>query len=505
MKNKLIIILSISLSLLLASCADYLNNVPRNQWPVDEAMTTYAKAQQAVNGIYGRFMPGDNVNQSYYVSLTTKSGLIQITGTTDFDFTYLQAASPSTVWSTSYSAINAANLAINGIPKVPDSAFPNTTIKSELLGEARFLRGYFNSLILLNYCCWWDTDASKFGIIYRDQTTDVSNVNMPRITVGESWTKVMEDIDFGIANMSATFSTPRKASKVFAKAYKAKLLLIRGTMRNASADLTAAKTLIDDIINTLPATIKMETNMAETFNKSWDSQEHIFVRYLEDVSARTNNAGYWSNYGFSYTASTKYLNTANAVVPQSEAVCGVRYGLDWIRTDPRWNIATGKARSAETWDTSESWVWKKIYRMGSYAGANATPKDEKYGVYHMRLPELYIMQAELIARTGGTSAQAIAPINLMRSKRTNPVLAQLAAPATNADLLDVIFKEYINELILENGTEFFASLRFQKDGKSYMEVIKGGSFVLDKTKIQWPIPNNEMINNPLIEQNPGQK
>ena len=143
--------------------------------------------------------------------------------------------------------------------------------------------------------------------------------------------------------------------------------------------------------------------------------------------------------------------------------------------------------------------------MGSYGGANASPKDEKYAVYHMRLPELYIMQAELTARTGGSNAQAIAPINLMRSKRTVPALAQLAVPATKEELMDIIFKEYINELILENGTEFYASFRFEKEGKTYMEVMKAGSFVLDKTKLQWPIPNNEMINNPLIEQNPGQK
>jgi len=115
------------------------------------------------------------------------------------------------------------------------------------------------------------------------------------------------------------------------------------------------------------------------------------------------------------------------------------------------------------------------------------------------------MQAELIARTGGSAALAIAPINLMRSKRTNPVLAQIPVPASNEELLDIIFKEYINELILENGSEFYASFRFMKEGKTYMEVMKAGSFVFDKTKLQWPIPNTEMINNPLIEQNPGQK
>jgi hypothetical protein len=503
MKKIKIILISVLTPLLFTSCEDFLNNVPRNQWPVEEAMKTYDKAKQSVNGIYGRFMTGDNVNQDYYVRLTTRSGLIQVTGL--MDFTENQSNSPTNLWTTAYYAINACNLAINGIPGVPDSAFPTSTAKNELLGEARFLRGYFNSLLLLSYSCWWDTDDSKYGIIYRDQTTDVGNANMPRITVGDSWAKVMEDIDSGIENMPNTFTTAKRVSKIFAKAYKAKLLLIRGTMRNSQQDLTDAKALIDDAINTLPSTIKMESDMNNLFLNSWDSQENIFVRYIEDVANRTSLAGYWSNYGFSYTAYTSYLNTANQPVPQSEAVCGIRYGLDWIRSDPRWYVHTGKSRAAETWDTSERWVWKKIYRLGSYAGANSNPKDEKYAVYHMRLPELYIMQAELIARTGGSNAQAIAPINLMRSKRTVPVLPQLTVPTTKEELMDEIFKEYIRELILENGSEFYASFRFEKEGKTYMEVMQAGSFVFDKTKLQWPIPNTEMINNPLIEQNPGQK
>ena len=503
MKNIKLIILSVLTPLLLNSCEDFLNNVPRNQWPVEEAMKTYDKAKQSVNGIYGRFMTGDNVNQDFYARLTTRSGLISVTGL--MDFTENQSNSPSSLWTTAYYAINACNLAINGIPGIPDSAFPTTTAKNELIGEARMLRGYFNSLLLLHYSCWWDADDSKFGIIYRDQTTDVGNANQPRITVGESWTKVMEDLDFAIANMPNTFATPKKVSKLFAKAWKAKLLLIRGTMRNSAKDLTDAKALIDDAIATLPATVKMESDMNQTFLKAWDSQENIFVRYVEDVSNRTSLSGYWSTYGFSYTAYTAYLNASNQPTLQSDAVCGIRYGLDWIRTDPRWFVHTGKARAAETWDTSERWVWKKIYRMGSYAGANSSPKDEKYAVYHMRVPELYIMQAELIARTGGSNADAIAPINLMRSKRTIPALPQLAVPATKEEVLDEIFKEYIRELILENGSEFYASFRFMKEGKTYMEVMKGGSFVFDKTKVQWPIPNSEMINNPLIEQNPGQK
>jgi len=71
-------------------------------------MKTYDKAKQSVNGIYGRFMTGDNANQDFYVRLTTRSGLIQVTGL--MDFSENQSNSPKNLWSTAYSAINACNL-----------------------------------------------------------------------------------------------------------------------------------------------------------------------------------------------------------------------------------------------------------------------------------------------------------------------------------------------------------------------------------------------------------
>ncbi len=501
--NKLIYTLLISGSLLITACGDFLNESPRHKWDVDKAMTTYANAVQAVNGIYGRFMPGDNLNMALNVSYTNRSGFHGTKGN-DFDLSYNQSNSPAAFWQTSYYAVNAANLAITGIPNVPDAAFPSSTAKNELIGEARFLRGYIYSVLLLNYCLWWDTDDSPYGLVYRDQTTDVANVHQPRISVGESWKKIFEDIDYGIENMSEKFSTPRTASRFFAKAYKAKLLLIRGAERNAPEDINTAKQLIDECISSLPSDIAIQPDMKEHFAQSWDSKENIFVRYLEDNANRTSNAGHWCDYGLAYNYGTKCIIN-NVDVPVSEATCGLDYGLDWFRADPRWNIVIGKARNPETWDNSYSWTWTKIYRKGRVAG-KLDPVDEKYAVYLMRLPELYIMQAELRARTGATFAESIAPINALRGKRTNPELDPVPVPQDEETLWEIIFQEYCKELILENGCEYFASLRIYKNGHTFMEEMKGANFHYDKTKRQFPIPNGEMINNRELKgmQNPGQ-
>ena len=60
MKRKILLILSISFALL--SCNDFLEEIPRHQWEMSVAVSTYAGAEQAVNGIYGASLLTDNLN-----------------------------------------------------------------------------------------------------------------------------------------------------------------------------------------------------------------------------------------------------------------------------------------------------------------------------------------------------------------------------------------------------------------------------------------------------------
>ncbi|MEP5600987.1 MAG: RagB/SusD family nutrient uptake outer membrane protein, partial [Algibacter sp.] len=126
--------------------------------------------------------------------------------------------------------------------------------------------------------------------------------------------------------------------------------------------------------------------------------------------------------------------------------------------------------------------------------------DFKYNTYFFRFPELYIMKAELLARTGSSIADAIAPINTMRSIRTNPVIPSLN-PVDQQELMDAIFLEYFFETFLENGNEFYASLRFDTaNGNPWIETTKNGKS-LKINSICYPIPPSEMVTNQLMIQN----
>lgn len=149
---------------------------------------------------------------------------------------------------------------------------------------------------------------------------------------------------------------------------------------------------------------------------------------------------------------------------------------------------------------TEDEVLIKLYREGN--GVN--PYD-KYCTYVFRYPELYLMKAELLARTNpGDIAGALAPLNEMRARYTVPKLEPVSA-TTYQQLMDAIFKEYVVTLFLENETEWFASIRFTtSEGTTWLKELKGTEINYTEDQYCWPIPEDEIKahDNP-IAQNPG--
>lgn len=480
-------------SLSVFSCKNYLDIQPIHALTDENAIKDLPTAKAALGGVYATFQ-NDDWSGGLYCGLASKSGLVKFS-TIEYDMSYNQNSS-SPFWTSFYKSLNAANFAIYGVTKLSDAAISKTD-RNQLIAEGRCLRAWINANLLWSYAHWWADDADQFGLLYRDEVVNLQNIRKARISVGESYQKIYEDLDFAIANL-ADISSPRYVSKQFAKALKAKLLLYRAGYRNTATDLQAALVLVNDVLANHPSTFSMEANLADVYKNSWDSKENLFVRYLEDDGSRGSKGGYYYTYYLSQIG-----GNALPLPVGGSLTAGLVYGLDWFSTDPRWPVVTGPVRAAETWDNTMRYTFKKVARLGRYAGSLASPPDEKYAAYYFRYSELYLMKAELLARTGASIAQSIAPINEMRSKRTTPVLAALN-PASQTELMDLIFKEIVMETFLENGSEFFASVRFQKDGKPWIVTIKNG-IALQENKMCKPIPAAEIVNNTLMEQNPELK
>ena len=264
--------------------------------------------------------------------------------------------------------------------------------------------------------------------------------------------------------------------------------------------------MVNDVLNNPPGGFAMQGDLAQVYQDSWDSEENLFVGFLEGDGATSDNIPF--EYEFEISTffgdeidvdfDEELPDLADLPDPMS-LTAGLRFGSDFFTADPRWLASTGFS-FAGVKAFGIRYTWTKVTRLGSEAGAEQG--DFKYNTYYFRFPELYIMKSELLARTGAAIAEAIAPINTMRSMRTNPILPNLN-PVSQQELMDAIFFEYLFETFLENGNEFYASLRFNApDGRPWIENTKTSAGIpLVINSIPYPIPRAEILGNRLMIQN----
>lgn len=451
------------------SCTKFLDRQPPHNLTLENAVTTYSGAQNALNGIYATIQ--NNTLGGYLMDpLSSMSGFY--TGAMDaaYNMSFKQGNSEyADGWIAQYAAINASNAAIAAISGLDDKLFPaGMPNKKEMVAEARLYRAWNYAWLLWTRCHWWADDNNPNGLIYRDKMANLSNLQVPRLSVGESYAKIMEDIDDAIAN-AAEFKSNRYLSKDMAKILKAKILLYRGKGNDYTEALS--------IVKSLKPKAFIEPNVKKLYQDAWDSKEVLWTRYLDGP-----NRGYQD---FPYNYGLIYNSKFNA-----------EFGDFWLRNDPRYPQISGIVRAPEAWDDRRFEALTKLTQRGRIEG----PED-KYATYYFRWSELYLMESELIARTNGNVTAALVPLNQMRAAKTSINLPALTAASLN-EFYDVLFKEIWVELGLENGSEWFASLRFMKDGKPWVYSLKK-EVSFDENKYCWPIPDAELKSNKLVKQNPG--
>lgn len=488
------------------SC-NYLDLKPKHSYVDNDMLITYDNALAAVNGTYYPLVAyTDDFGGSFHTALMHRAGFLNATEY-HFNEEYTTTASYGS-WSAYMDGINNCNFAINGVGSMNGSAFESEEQRTALVAEARLMRAFYNIQQLYSYAKWWKPDTDVNGILVREELSNLSNIDKARSTVGDSYLSIMADLDAAIADCPTLdeWGSARHASKEFAMVLKAKLLLIRGAApeRASAEDLTASLNIVNELLNNLPSNWVIESDMSEMYLNSFDSKENLFVRYNQNWESSKINGGYTYGYGTGYyPGSANYITTSEGNDyphdPEKFDAGFTAKNLDWIKSDPRWDVTTGIGDNPETWDVGSRYMMTKLYRNGYNNDC-----DYKFNTYFFRLYELYIMKAELILRTGGSYADALAVLNSVRAMRTNPVLPALSA--VNADqVYDLIYKEIVCELYLENGAEYFASLRFESpDGDLYIQYNKkdeGVVFSWDKQC--YPMNIDELANNKLMVQTEG--
>jgi len=479
----------------LSSCDKFLTVTPPHKMTLENAVTSYDGAVSILNGMYASLSTGsgssirDYFGGGPFVALSAQAGIARANSTYYYNMSYKSDYSAfSNYWQHWFGCINSANAAIKGIEELAENKFPSPETKATMLGEARTFRAWVYSHLMWCFSHFWADD--EYGVLWREEVADFNNIFADRISVNESYEKIFADIDAGIASLP-DYTTSKRLSKQMAQVLKAKLLLNRGW----SGDYQDALDLVNTVISTAPAIFTMDPDMKNMYNDAWDSHEVLWARYMEEEAGRAYGEGTYSQ---TIIQAGDQWTTANQNNPSSLKSFYPEFDT-WINADPRYGVTMGWARAISATGILY-FCPTKLARQGR---ASTDLMNDKFTTYYFRYPELYLMQAELRARTNASIESSIEPINIMRSKRTNPVLPPLAAPASRQELMELIFKEYCLELYMENGSEWFASLRFQKNSQPILYLMKPDVTPVDVNMHCWPIPSTETSTNSFIKPNPG--
>jgi len=136
-------------------------------------------------------------------------------------------------------------------------------------------------------------------------------------------------------------------------------------------------------------------------------------------------------------------------------------------------------------------------------GSDVTFADTDYPLF--RLGDAYLMYAEAVLRggSGGNEATALGYVNALRER----AYGDQSGNITSGDLtLDFILDERARELYYE-GSRRVDLIRFNKyTGNEYVWPWKGGNIdgsSIDAFREIFPIPSNDLIANPSLDQNDG--
>jgi hypothetical protein len=383
--------------------------------------------------------------------------------------------------------VNAANAAITGIESLPDKKFPSTDVKKQMLAEAKTFRAWADAHLLWFFAHFWKDD--EFGILWRDEVVNFDNVIKDRLSVKESYDKILADVEEGITHLSP-YSSAKRLSKELAMVLKAKLLLNRGW----GNDYQDALALVDQVIAE-STTFSMEPDMKEMYEKAWDSKEVLWARYMEENSGRAYGEGTYSQ---SIIQRGDPWTVQNQNNPSSLTSFFPVFN-SWLEDDARYDQTMGWARAI----SATGILYFCPTKLAREGRASTALMNDKFTTYYFRFPELYLMQAELRALLGQSNETSIEPINKMRSLRVNPALPALDVPASKDELMEIIFREYCLELFMENGSEWFAAIRFERNNHSMFKILKPDAYPVDPNHYCWPIPSTETSTNTALKPNPG--
>lgn len=473
MKNIIIntkkLLLLVPISMLLFSCTEKLDLMPRQSIDAEVALTTPSNIKATLVGAYlaGRseYVFGTAFNE--YSELYASTGDMLFLGTFEEPREFIQKEATVTnayvenTWVQAYKLINTCNTLVD--PEI--LAILDEEDRDLVEGEARFLRGwtYFELTRLFGLPYEAGTANTQPAVpLVLTPTSDVADaVTVPRNTVEECYAQVLADL-------TAARDLLPEDNGVYASSLAARAVLARVylQMGNYSSAAVEANNVIQSGLFALTST------PLKAFNNSSNSPEDIFA-FQNNVAS--NNAWLAVMYAS--------LNGAGRGDYEIQQVFLDRFdpsdlrGMFQQNTESSYTIAN---------------ITMMYYRgVGTIVNSNGI-NTSKWGSYYtninlIRLAEMYLVRAEANFEDPGADVGPNTPtqdINVIRARSNAPLYT---GPVTREQIRE--------ERYLELCWEGFRL----HDLKRWKMNI--GSYAYDAGNLILPIPFRELQVNDLLVQN----
>ena len=471
MKNNIIKYLFVGSLFVSFSCtSDFLDVDSREDVDVADATTTYDPVV-LVNGIYGELTEWDYAFSWLGVTEIISDNADKGSSTTDagsdkliLDNLEHTAATGSidAMWTRFYKTIGRAN---QSIKYTENYGLTDQNYKNRLIGEAKFLRA-------LHY--FWL--VRMFGDV-PIQELDNSESWVTRRPKADVYAYIEQDL------LDAIQALPNKNEYASADLGRATKGAAQGLLSKVYLYEEKWQQAYDMAGNVMSSG---QYGLESDYAKIWRVDGENGVESLFEVQARGKSVAH----GVQQYSQTQGARGTGGWgwgfnVPSQNLLDAFNAAGDNVRRD-----ATIIFRGETLYDGRfvPTTVENPMYNEKAYSSANLGASDGDKNIRILRYAEILLIRAEAATHIG---ADAATPLNLVRN-RVN--LASISSP-TKED----IWKERRLELAFEHD-RWFDIVRTGQ-GQAAMSAA-GKVFVVGKHEL-FPIPNNQIIHTPTIEQNPN--
>jgi len=492
MKKKYILTALALSALSFSACRkELLNPAPQTFIAAETGFSTPSRIGNQLLSLYSTFKNGNFYGGRYIVYndirgedfIAETSNLITGADVAQLNLTN-SATSVKAFWLQAYLTINRCNVFIDGMAASGTATLGNPALANNYIAEARLLRAVsYYSLLQLFARPYADKAGANPGVPLRLKgLTGGENYDLAKSSVAEVYNQVVADLNFAKTNLPVTNSSAyNNTTRAHRNTAIALLMRTYLSMQKYNEVITESANVVSATAPyTAPSGVPntLQADITNVFKTPYTTTESIFsapfTNATGDLSGTQNQLGFYFLQAATVIGAAEYRLNENGIIANPL----------FKSTDKRRAFVAPGAASGPG-------VGK--FFCAKYPGAASSGYLDYAPV--IRYSEVLLTLAEARARVAAATAapdvQALALLNAVHRRSDETTLF---APATNADL--------INLILTERRIEFFGEGLRSPDIMRLLQTIpaKGSApqKSLGETGYIWPISSDEISLNKLI-------